>query len=42
MQAPDRFIVFEAADLKIDDKDATQMRGNFKIGKWFGPKAKIK
>jgi hypothetical protein len=42
LQGPDQFIVFEAADLMIDDKDATQMKGNFKIAKWFAPKAKFK
>jgi hypothetical protein len=42
VQGPDQFMVFEAADLKIDDKDATQMRGNFKVAKWFAPKVKPK
>jgi len=40
LQGPEQFTVFEAADLKVDDKDATQMRGNFKIAKWFAPKGK--
>jgi uncharacterized membrane protein YgaE (UPF0421/DUF939 family) len=40
LQGPEQFIVFESADLKIDDKDATQMRGIFRIAKWFAPKAK--
>ncbi len=40
LQGPEQFIVFEGADLKVDDKDATQMRGNFKIAKWFAPKGK--
>lgn len=42
LQAPGQFMVFESADLKIDDKDATQMRGNFKIARWYVPKGKPK
>lgn len=40
LQGPEQFIVLESSDLKIDDKDATQMRGHFKIGKWYAPKGK--
>ena len=42
LQAPEQFIVFEGVNLKIDDKDATQMRGSFKIAQWFAPKPKLK
>lgn len=42
LQGPQKFIVFESANLKVDDKDATQMRGNFKIAKWFGAKVKMR
>lgn len=42
LQGPEQFIVLETVNLKIDDKDATQMRGNFKIGQWFAPKAGAK
>jgi len=42
MQGPERFIVFEGADLKVDEKDATQMRANFKIAKWFAARGKLK
>jgi hypothetical protein len=42
LQGPEQFIVLEGANLKIDDKDATQMRGSFKIAKWFAPKPKLK
>jgi Type II secretion system (T2SS), protein M subtype b len=42
LQGPERFIVLEGVNLKIDDKDATQMRGNFKIAQWFAPKPKFK
>jgi Type II secretion system (T2SS), protein M subtype b len=42
LQGPEQFIVFEGVNLKIDDKDATQMRGSFKIAKWYAPKPKFK
>ena len=42
LQGPEQFIVFEGVNLKIDDKDATQMRGSFKIAEWFAPKPKLK
>lgn len=42
LQGPEQFIVLEGANLKIDDKDATQMRGTFKIAQWFAPKGKTK
>jgi hypothetical protein len=42
LQGPEQFVVLEGVNLKIDDKDATQMRGNFKIAKWFAPKGKAK
>ena len=42
LQGPEQFIVLDGVSLKIDDKDATQMRGTFKIAQWFAPKAKIK
>lgn len=38
LQGPEQFIVFESANLKIDDKDATQMRASFKVARWFTPK----
>ncbi len=38
MQAPDRFLVFESANLQIDKDDKTQIRGKFRIAKWFAPK----
>ena len=38
MQAPDRFIVFESANVQIDKDDKTQMHGKFRIAKWFAPK----
>lgn len=42
LQGPEQFVVLEGVNLKIDDKDATQMRGNFKIAQWFAPKQKFK
>ncbi len=42
LQAPEQFVVFESVNLKIDDKDATQMRAVFKIAQWFAPAPKIK
>lgn len=38
IQSSGKFLVFEAANLKRDDKDETQMRSTFKIAKWFAPK----
>lgn len=37
LQQPDKFIVFESADLRIDPGDPTQMRGRFRIAKWYAP-----
>lgn len=39
VQAPGKFLVFENADLKKDDKDETQMRCSLRIAHWFAPKA---
>jgi len=41
-QAPEKFIVIEGANLKIDDQDHTRMRGHFKIARWFAPAATVK
>jgi len=38
LQGPEQFIVFESANLKVDDKDATQMRAAFRVAKWFAPR----
>ena len=37
VQAPDAFIVFESANIAIDSSDPTQMRGKFKIARWYAP-----
>ncbi|HEV7406118.1 MAG TPA: GspMb/PilO family protein [Chthoniobacteraceae bacterium] len=38
LQAPGQFIVVENGELQIDQNDPTQMRGKFKISKWYAPK----
>jgi type II secretory pathway component PulM len=38
LQAPGQFIVVETGELQIDQNDLTQMRGKFKISKWYAPK----
>jgi len=38
LQAPEKFIAIESANLKIDPADATQVRGHFKIARWYAPK----
>jgi Type II secretion system (T2SS), protein M subtype b len=38
VQQPENFIVFESVNLMIDATDPTQMRGKFKIARWFAPK----
>jgi hypothetical protein len=38
LQAPGQFIVVESGDLQVDPNDQTQMRGKFKIAKWYAPK----
>ena len=38
LQTPEQFIVLDSANLKIDTTDQTQMRGRFKISRWFAPK----
>lgn len=35
MQGPERFIVFETANIQVDSTDKTQMRGKFRVAKWF-------
>lgn len=37
LQSPEEFIALENANLKIDAADPTQMRGRFKIARWFAP-----
>jgi len=38
LQTPEQFIALESANLKIDPADATQVRGHFKIARWYAPK----
>jgi Type II secretion system (T2SS), protein M subtype b len=42
VQAPDAFMVFESANVAIDSSDPTQMRGKFKIARWYAPATAIK
>jgi hypothetical protein len=42
VQAPDAFIVFESASIAIDSSDPTQMRGKFKIARWYAPASGVK
>jgi Type II secretion system (T2SS), protein M subtype b len=37
VQAPDAFLVFESANIAIDTSDPAQMRGKFKIARWYAP-----
>lgn len=37
VQQPEQFIVFENAEIAIDPGDATQMRGKFRIARWYVP-----
>lgn len=41
-QSPESFIVFESVNLAIDSGDATQMRGKFKVARWYAPASKRK
>jgi hypothetical protein len=38
LQGPEQFVVLETARIQKDTGDATQMRGRFRIGKWFAPR----
>lgn len=37
LQSPEKFIVFQHAELKTDANDKTKMRGKFTLAKWFAP-----
>ena len=37
LQQPEKFIVFETANLQVDANDPTKMRGRFRIAKWYAP-----
>jgi Tfp pilus assembly protein PilO len=40
MQQPESFVVFESINLAIESGDPTQMRGRFRIARWFAPPGK--
>ena len=37
LQRPEKFIVFENVNLKVNAADPTQMHGHFRLAKWFAP-----
>ncbi len=37
LQAPEQFLAVETANLKIDAADQTQIRGVFRIARWYAP-----
>lgn len=37
LQQPDKFIVCESADIKVDPSDETKMLGQFTIARWYAP-----
>lgn len=41
LQRPDRFIALESSNLKIDSTDPTQMRGRFRVARWYGAQGSI-
>jgi hypothetical protein len=38
LQSPEQFMVLESANLRRDSNDETQMRGKFRIARWYAPK----
>jgi hypothetical protein len=38
MQEPEKFVVFESAQLQVDSGDKTQMKGAFRVAKWYAPR----
>ncbi len=41
LQRPEQFIALENSNLKIDPTDPTQMRGRFRIARWYAPNANV-
>ena len=37
LQQPEQFVVVETANVAIDSSDATQMRGKFRVARWYAP-----
>jgi hypothetical protein len=37
LQTPAAFIVLESANIQVDASEKTQMRGKFRVAKWFAP-----
>jgi len=42
VQQPDAFIVFESANIAVDNADPTRIKAKFKIARWFAPAQKKK
>jgi hypothetical protein len=40
VQQPEAFVVFESVNLVVDSNDQTQMKGKFRIARWFAPTAR--
>jgi hypothetical protein len=40
LQSPEAFLVFENVTMAVDSGDPTQMRGKFKIARWYTPAGK--
>ena len=38
LQSSGQFVAVESANLKVDASDATQMRGRFRIARWYAPR----
>ncbi len=38
LQGPEKFIVVEAMELKVDPSDKTQLRASMTVARWFSPK----
>jgi hypothetical protein len=37
VQQPEAFCVFESVNLSVDGNDQTQMKGKFRVARWFAP-----
>lgn len=38
LQGPDKFVVIESCDLKVNREDKTQLRSALSVARWFAPK----
>lgn len=42
VQNPEAFVVFESVNMMIDPSDPAQIRGKFRIARWYAPAGKTK